>query len=159
MALAAEQAVLLEKLNPCFRKRCVESSPSGGLLSAAHSLGAVSKASARSFCTRSGTSSAFSLSKQPEAVAAAHNEVPPFHRTLDLPVAAILSVVGREFRGTERHPCELDLDLDRIEHRRTRVRTPTTAAKRPRPCAASSPPRSSDTQFRRDQIDKIPLSA
>ena len=33
---------------------------------------------------------------------------------------------GREACGTERHPCELYLDLNGIEHRRTRVRTPRT---------------------------------
>jgi transposase InsO family protein len=33
---------------------------------------------------------------------------------------------GREFCGTERHPYELYLDLNGIEHRRTKVRTPRT---------------------------------
>jgi hypothetical protein len=33
---------------------------------------------------------------------------------------------GSEFCGTERHPCELYLDLNGIEHRRTKVRTPCT---------------------------------
>ncbi len=50
----------------------------------------------------------------------------PFYRTLDLPVSAILTDNGREFCGAERHPYELYLDLNGIEHRRTRVRTPKT---------------------------------
>lgn len=33
---------------------------------------------------------------------------------------------GHEFRGTDSHPYELYLDLNGIEHRRTRVRTPKT---------------------------------
>ena len=33
---------------------------------------------------------------------------------------------GREFCGTERHPYELHLALNDIEHRRTRVGTPRT---------------------------------
>jgi transposase InsO family protein len=67
------------------------------------------------------------VSKQPEAaVAVLHNDVLPFYRNLDLPVAAILTDNGREFCGTERHPYELYLDLNGIEHRRTKVRTPRT---------------------------------
>lgn len=58
--------------------------------------------------------------KQPEAaVAVLHNDVLPFYRNLDLPV-------GRAFCATERHPYELYLDFNGIEHRRTRVRTPKT---------------------------------
>ncbi len=64
---------------------------------------------------------------QPEAaVAVLHNDVLPFYRNLDLPVAAVLTDNGCEFCGTERHPYELYLDLNGIEHRRTRVRSPKT---------------------------------
>jgi hypothetical protein len=52
------------------------------------------------------------VSKQPEAaVAVLHNDVLPFHRSLDLPAKAILTDNGRKFCGTENHPCELCLDL------------------------------------------------
>ena len=65
------------------------------------------------------------VSKQPEAaVAVLHNDVLPFHRNLDLPIGAILTDNGREFFGTERHPYEFYLDLNGLEHRRTKVRTP-----------------------------------
>ena len=53
-------------------------------------------------------------------------DVLPFYRNLDLPVGAVLTDNGREFCGTERHPYELYLDLNGIEHRRTKVRTPRT---------------------------------
>ncbi|WP_239995107.1 DDE-type integrase/transposase/recombinase, partial [Rhodosalinus sediminis] len=67
------------------------------------------------------------VSKQPEAaVAVLHNDVLPFYRTLDLPVKAVLTDNGREFCGTERHPYELYLDLNGIEHRRTKVKSPKT---------------------------------
>ena len=67
------------------------------------------------------------VSKQPEAaVAVLHNDVLPFYRQLDLPVTAVLTDNGREFCGTERHPYELYLALNDIEHRKTRVRTPRT---------------------------------
>ena len=41
-------------------------------------------------------------------------------------VNAVLTDNGREFCGTETHPYELYLDLNGIEHRRTKVRTPKT---------------------------------
>jgi transposase InsO family protein len=67
------------------------------------------------------------VSKQPEAaVAVLHNEVLPFYAALDLPLGAILTDNGREFCGTERHPYELYLALNDIEHRRTRVGSPKT---------------------------------
>ena len=67
------------------------------------------------------------VSKQPEAaVAVLHNDVLPFYRNLDLPVKAVLTDNGREFCGTDRHPYELYLDLNGIEHRRTKVKTPKT---------------------------------
>jgi transposase InsO family protein len=55
-----------------------------------------------------------------------HNDALPFYAKLDLPVGAVLTDNGREFCGTERHPYELYLALNDIEHRRTRVRTPRT---------------------------------
>jgi transposase InsO family protein len=59
-------------------------------------------------------------------VAVLHNEVLPFYRNLGLPVRAVLTDNGREFCGTERHPYELYLALNEIEHRTTRVGSPKT---------------------------------
>ena len=59
-------------------------------------------------------------------MAVLHNDVLRFCRDLDLPVKAVLTDNGREFCGTERHPCELYLDLNGIEHRRTKVKSPKT---------------------------------
>ena len=65
--------------------------------------------------------------KRPEAaVAVLHNDVLPFYQERDMPVGAILTDNGREFCGTERHPFELYLALNDIEHRTTRVRRPQT---------------------------------
>lgn len=67
------------------------------------------------------------VSKQPEAaVAVLHNDAPPFYEKLGLPVGAVLTDNGREFCGTERHPYELYLALNDIEHRKTKVRSPKT---------------------------------
>jgi transposase InsO family protein len=131
--ISSEQAAFLEKLNPCFRERHVESSAPGELLSAdtffVGSLKGVGRVYLHAVVDTYG-SYAFGflhVSKQPEAaVAVLHNDVLPFYRNLDLPVGAVLTDNGREFCGTERHPYELYLDLNGIEHRRTRVRTPKT---------------------------------
>ncbi|MDF1635580.1 IS481 family transposase [Mycoplana sp. MJR14] len=131
--ITAEQAAFLEKLNPCFRERHVESSGPGELLSAdtffVGSLKGVGKVYLHAVVDTFG-SYAFGflhVSKQPEAaVAVLHNEVLPFYRRLDLPVRAVLTDNGREFCGAENHPYKLYLDLNGIEHRRTKVRTPRT---------------------------------
>ncbi len=131
--ITPEQAAFLEKLNPCFRERHVESAAPGELLSAGTffvgSLTGVGKVYLHAVVDTYG-SYAFGflhVSKQPEAaVAVLHNDVLPFYRNLDLPVGAVLTDNGREFCGTERHPYELYLELNGTEHRRTRVRSPRT---------------------------------
>jgi transposase InsO family protein len=131
--LTPEQAAFIEKLNPCFRERHVESSAPGELLSAdtffVGSLKGIGRVYLHAVVDTFG-SYAFGflhVSKQPEAaMAVLHNDVLPFYRNLDLAVGAVLTDNGREFCGTERHPYELYLDLNGIEHRRTRVRTPKT---------------------------------
>lgn len=50
----------------------------------------------------------------------------PFYRDLGLEVGAVLTDNGREFCGTERHPYELYLALNDVEHRKTKVRSPRT---------------------------------
>ena len=131
--ITPEQAAFLEKLNPCFRERHVESSAPGELLSAdtffVGSLKGVGKVYLHADVDTFG-SYAFGflhVSKQPEAaVAVLHNDALPFYRELDLPVGAVLTDNGREFCGTERHPYELYLELNGIERRRTKVKTPKT---------------------------------
>ncbi|WP_267931636.1 DDE-type integrase/transposase/recombinase, partial [Cereibacter sphaeroides] len=121
--LTPEQAAFIEKLNPCFRERHVESSAPGELLSAdtffVGALKGIGRVHLHAVVDTFG-SYAFGVlhvSKQPEAaVAVLHNDVLPFYRTLDLPVGAVLTDNGREFCGTERHPYELYLDLNGIEH-------------------------------------------
>jgi transposase InsO family protein len=131
--LSPEQVAFLERLNSCFRERHVESSRPGELLSADTFMVGTLKGIGRVYLhavVDTHGSYAFGflhVSKQPEAaVAVLHNEVLPFYRGLDLPVGAVLTDNGREFCGTERHPYELYLALNDIEHRRTRVGTPRT---------------------------------
>ena len=129
--LSPEQAAFLEKLNPCFRERHVESERPGELLSADTFMVGTLKGIGRVYLhavVDTHGSYAFGflhVSKQPEAaVAVLHNDVLPFYDKLDLPVEAVLTDNGREFCGTERHPYELYLALNDIEHRKTKVRTP-----------------------------------
>jgi len=130
--ITSEQAAFLEKLNPCFRERHVESSSPGELLSAdtffVGSLKGVGKVYLHAVIDTFG-SYAFGflhVSRQPEAaVAVLHNDVLPFYRNLDLPIGAILTGNGREFCGTGRHPYELYLELGGISATETWAEDPS----------------------------------
>jgi len=131
--LTPEQVMLIEKANPCFRERHVESSRPGELLSQdtfyVGRFKGVGKVYLHAIVDTYG-SYAFGFlytSKQPEAaVAVVHNDVLPFYQDLELPVKAILTDNGREFCGKDSHPYEIYLALNEIEHRRTKVRRPQT---------------------------------
>jgi transposase InsO family protein len=131
--LTAEQIALIEKANPCFRERHVESSRPGELLCQdtfyVGQLKGVGKVWLHTVVDTYG-SLAFGFlhtTKQPEtAVAVLHNDVLPFYAERDIPVSALLTDNGREFCGTDSHPYELYLALADIEHRTTRVRRPQT---------------------------------
>ena len=131
--LSPEQAAFLEKLNPCFKERHVESERPGQLLSADTFMVGTLKGIGRVYLhavVDTFGSYAFGflhVSKQPEAaVAVLHNDVLPFYARLDLPIGAVLTDNGREFCGTERHPYELYLALNDIAHRKTKVGSPRT---------------------------------
>ena len=131
--LTAEQVAQIEKANPCFRERHVESARPGELLSQdtfyVGRLKGVGRVYLQAVVDTYG-SYAFGFlhtGKLPECAAAIlHNDVLPFYRERDLPVGAMLTDNGREYCGTEAHPYELYLALNDIEHRRTKVRTPKT---------------------------------
>jgi transposase InsO family protein len=131
--LTPEQVAQIEKANPCFRERHVESSRPGELLSQdtfyVGYLKGVGKVYLHTLVDTYG-SYAFGFlhtSKQPEAaVAVLHNEALPFYRDLGLTVQAVLTDNGREFCGKDSHPYEIYLALNEIEHRHTKVRCPQT---------------------------------
>jgi transposase InsO family protein len=131
--LSDEQVRFLEKQNPQWRERHVESSRPGELLSqdtfyVGHFKG-VGKVYLHAVVDTY-SSHAFGFlhtSKQPEAaVAVLHNEVVPFYAVHEIPIAAVLTDNGTEFCGTPEHPYELYLRLCEVGHRRTRVRRPQT---------------------------------
>ncbi len=131
--LTPEMAGLIEKANPCFRERHVESACPGELLCQdtfyVGSFKGVGKVYLHTVVDAFG-SYAFGVlgtSKQPEwAVSVLYNEALPFYEEHGLPVGAVLTDNGREFCGTATHPFELFLSLSEIEHRRTKVRSPKT---------------------------------
>ena len=133
IALTAEQIHLIEKANPAFRERHVESSRPGELLAQDtfyvgnfKGLGKVyMQAVVDAFCSYGFAT--LHTSKRPETAALIlHNEVLPFYVERGIKVGAVLTDNGREFCGTDAHPFELYLALNDIEHRKTRVRRPQT---------------------------------
>ena len=132
--LTPEQAAFLEKLNPCFKERHVESERPGRAALRRHLHGRHAQGHRPGLPARRGRHLRLlrlrlpaRQSKQPEAaVAVLHNDVVPFYARLDLPIGAVLTDNGREFCGTERHPYELYLALNDIAHRKTKVGSPRT---------------------------------
>lgn len=131
--LTAEQIALIEKANPSFAERHVESSRPGELLaqdlfSVGHLKG-VGKVYVDVVVDTYG-SYAFGFlhtSKLPEAaVAVLHNDALPFYAERELPVTTVLTGKGREYCGTDSYPFELYLALNDIEHRKTKVKHPFT---------------------------------
>lgn len=131
--LSAEQVAFIEKQNPCFRERHVESTRPGELLNqdtffVGHLKG-VGKVYLHAVVD---TYSSFAfgflhVSKQPEAaVAVLHNEALPFYAERNLKVENVLTDNGREFCGGEGHPYRVYLALNEIGHRTTQVRRPRT---------------------------------
>jgi len=131
--LTAEQVSFIEKQNPCFRERHVESSRPGELLNqdtffVGHLKG-VGKVYLHAVVdTYSSYAFGFlHVSKQPEAaVAVLHNEALPFYSEKDLEVENVLTDNGKEFCGSEGHPYRIYLELNEIGHRTTKVRHPQT---------------------------------
>lgn len=131
--LTPEQVAQIEKNNPCFRERHVESSRPGELLSQDTFYVGTLKGVGRVFLhvvVDTFSSYAFGFlhtTKQPEAaVAVLHNDALPFYRAKNLPIKAVLTDNGREFCGKESHPYEIYLNFNDIEHRTTKVRSPQT---------------------------------
>lgn len=129
--LTAEQVKYLEKLNPTFRERHVESGKPGELLCQdtffiGHMKG-VGKVYLQVVIDTFG-SFAFgyihTTKLPPHAVYVLHNAVLPFYKAAGIKIKSILTDNGREFCGTPSHPYELYLELNDLQHRRTKVARP-----------------------------------
>lgn len=132
--LTEEQIRLLEKANPCFRERQVESPYPGYLLSQDTFMVGVIKGVGRVYLQAvvdTYGSYAFGklyTSKLPEtAVDVLYDRVLPFYEGHGLKVEHILTDNGREYCGRPMiHPYQIFLELYDIQHRRTKVSTPRT---------------------------------
>lgn len=132
--LTVEQIRLIEKANPSFRERHVESSYPGQLLSQdtfyVGRLKGVGRVYLQAVIDTFGSFAFGKLytSKRPEtAVDILYDRVLPFYEEHGLPVEAILTDNGTEYKGRPMiHLYEIFLDLYDIEHRTTKVGCPRT---------------------------------
>jgi len=128
-----EQSNLIEHINTLFSERHVESSRPGELLcqdmDIIGTLSSIGRIYAHGVVDSYG-SFAFEFlhtNKIPEtAVSVVHNDVLPQYKYWKIEVEAILTDKGRESCGREGHAYELYWELNDIEHRKTRTRSPKT---------------------------------
>jgi len=132
--LTMEQVKAIEKANPCFKERHVESSRPGELLSqdtlyVGHLKG-VGKVYMQAVVD---TFSSFAFAylhtgKLPDQAALIlHNDVLPFYKKHSIPISSILTDNGHEYCGRPtHHHYEIYLGLNDIKHRRTKVASPQT---------------------------------
>ena len=132
--LTEEQIRLLEKANPCFRERKVESRYPGYLLSQDTFGVGVIKGVGRIYLQAVvDTYGSYAFGKlytsklSETAVDVLYDRVLPFYEAHALKVEHILTDNGREYCGRAMiHPYEIFLELYDIKHRRTKVATPRT---------------------------------
>jgi transposase InsO family protein len=132
--LTAEQIRLIEKANPSFRERKVESLYPGYLLSQDTFLVGTLKGIGRIYMQAVvDTYGSFAFgklytSKLPEtAVDVLYDRVLPFYEAQGLMVEHVLTDNGREYCGRPMiHPYQIFLEFNDIEHRRTKVARPRT---------------------------------
>ena len=130
--LSDDQIRLLERFSPEFRERHIEAPHTGSLVAVdtffVGHLKGVGKVYLQSVidCHSRYAWGRLYTSKLPvTAVHVMNNDVLPFFEAHDAAVTTVLSDNGREFCGRpDRHPYELFLQLEGIEHRTTRVRRP-----------------------------------
>ena len=131
--LPVEQLRLLERLNPCFRERHVESSGPGELVSFDTFYVGVFKGIGR-VCLYTAVdtfgSYAFGMlataRNSHRAAEFLYGQVMPFYEAHNLALKHVLTDNGTEFCGTSEHDFEAVLFLNDIRHRRTQVKHPQT---------------------------------
>lgn len=130
--LSDEQIRLLERFSPEFRERHIEVNATGELVAVdtffVGTLKGVGKVYLQSIidCYSRYAFGRLYTSKLPvTAVHALNADVLPFFEKQKVKVQTILSDNGREFCGRpDKHPYELFLQLEEIDHRTTKVRRP-----------------------------------
>jgi transposase InsO family protein len=132
--LTEEQVRFIEKTNPCFRERKVESYYPGYLLCqdtfTVGTLKGIGRVYLQAVIDTYGSYAFGKLytSKGSETAAdVLYDRVLPFYEDQGIRVEHILTDNGTEYCGRfMTHPYEIFLELNEIKHRRTRVATPRT---------------------------------
>jgi transposase InsO family protein len=132
--LTEEQIRLIEKMDPCFKERKVESSYPGYLLCqdtfAVGHLKGIGRVYLQAVIDTYGSyafGKLYTSRTAPTSADILYDRVLPFYEEHGIAVEHILTDNGSEYCGAYmRHPYEILLELYDIRHRRTRVATPRT---------------------------------
>jgi len=132
LSLSDEQIKLLERFSPEYRERHIEAPHTGALVAVdtffvgvLKGVGKVYLQTAIDCCSRHAWARLYPNKLPLTAVQLLNNDVLPAFEAHRAKIDAVLSDNGREFCGREdRHPYELFLQLEGIEHKRTRVNRP-----------------------------------
>ena len=130
--LSDDQIRLLERFSPEFRERHIVTNYTGELVAVdtfmvgtLKGVGRVYLQAAIDCQSRYAWGRLYTTKLPVTAVSLLNNDVLPFFEKHNASVTTILSDNGREFCGRpDRHPYELFLQLEGIEHRTTKVRRP-----------------------------------
>jgi transposase InsO family protein len=130
--LTDEQVRLLERFSPEFRERHIETRYSGDLVAVdtffvghLKGVGKVYLQTAIDCFSRYAWGRLYTSKLPVTAVHVMNNDVLPTFEAHGARIATVLSDNGREYCGRpDRHPYELFLQLEEIEHRTTKVRRP-----------------------------------
>lgn len=132
LELSDEQICLLERFSPEFRERHIEAKHTGDLVAVdtffvgtLKGLGKVYLQSAIDCHSRYAWARLYPNKMPVTAVHLLNTDVLPIFESHGARISTVLSDNGREFCGRpDRHPYELFLQLEDIEHRTTRVKRP-----------------------------------
>lgn len=133
LELTPQHVRVLERLNPCFKERHVESSAPGELVSQdtfyVGSFKGIGRVHLHTAVDTHGSYAFACLATERNAERAAElfwGHVLPFYEAHGLKPGAVLTDNGSEFCGNESHPFEALLYKLGVEHRTTRVGRPQT---------------------------------
>lgn len=130
--LTDNQIKLLERFSPEFRERHIEAPYTGSLLAVdtffvghLKGVGRIYAQTAIDCHSRYAWARLYTSKMPVTAVHLLNNDILPFYEQHNSKPEAVLSDNGREFCGRQdRHPYELFLQIEEIEHRKTKIRRP-----------------------------------
>ena len=130
--LSDEQVQLLERFSPEFRERHIEAPQTGSMVAVDTFFVGVLKGGGKVYLqtaidchSRRAWARLYTSKLLITAVHLLNEDVLPAYDAADIRIETVLSDNGREFCGRpDRHPYELFLQLEGIDHRTTRVKRP-----------------------------------